>query len=249
MDTQRLYGLIGFPLQNSFSAQYFNQKFSANNIKASYVNFPIEHINALPHLLQEHPQLCGLNVTIPHKKSVIPYLTNLDSTAAEIGAVNTILIHNGKLTGYNTDAFGFEQSILPKLKSWHQQALVLGTGGSSQAICYVLKKLGIRYTLVSSTNLNHMQYADLNKAVIRTHQIIINCTPVGMFPHIEKAPAIPYEHITDLHLAYDLIYLPEETAFLHLCRQQGASTQNGLNMLHAQAEKAYQIWLGNNLTI
>lgn len=243
MEAQHLYGLIGYPLGNSFSATYFSEKFKANKIDATYTNFPLQSIDELPVLLKKLPQLSGLNVTIPYKKSVIPFLTNLHPNAAEVGAVNTISIKNNVLTGYNTDIIGFEQSILPLLKPWHQKALVLGTGGAAQAVCFVLNKLGITYSQVSSSNQHVFQYQDLNKALIRSHQVIINCTPVGMFPLQKQAPEIPYEFITDLHLAYDLIYLPEETLFLSSCKKQGAIIKNGLEMLHKQAEEAYKIWL------
>ncbi len=243
MEAKRLYGLIGFPLGNSFSATYFSEKFKANAIDAVYTNFPLQHIDELPALLKKLPHLCGLNVTIPHKKSVIPFLTTLHPNAAAVGAVNTISIQGNELIGYNTDVIGFEQSILPILKPWHQKALVLGSGGAAQAVCFVLNKLGITYHMVSSSNSNLLQYADLSKALIRSHQVIINCTPLGMFPNQKKAPEIPYEFLTDLHLAFDLIYLPEETQFLSLCKKQGATIKNGLEMLHRQAEEAYKIWI------
>lgn len=242
MATQRLFGLIGYPLHNTFSVQYFTAKFQAAQINANYANFPLLSIDEFSQLLNDYPNLHGLNVTIPYKQSVIPFLTTLHPTAAAVGAVNTIHITNGQLIGYNTDVVGFEKSILPLLKPWHQKALVLGTGGASKAVCFVLNKLGIPYHLVSSTNPNHLHYADLNKALIRTHQVIINCTPVGMFPITDQAPEIPYEYLTDLHVAYDLIYLPEETAFLNLCKKQGTVTKNGLEMLHKQADEAYRIW-------
>jgi shikimate dehydrogenase len=236
------YGLIGFPLKNSFSANYFNQKFTAEGIDAHYQNFSIDTIEEFPSIIAQQPNLCGLNVTIPYKQQVIQFLDKLDDTAAKIGAVNTIKFEHNKLVGYNTDAYGFEKSMLPLLKVWHQNALVLGTGGASKAVLYVLKRLGIKFTQVSRNPDAGLLYEELDKGLIRSHQIIINCTPLGMFPNVETAPAIPYEYITNLHLAYDLIYLPNETLFLNQCKQQGAVTQNGLGMLQYQAQKAWEIW-------
>ncbi len=236
------YGLIGYPLKNSFSANYFNHKFTQLGIEASYTNFPIADINELPELLKSQPNLEGFNVTIPHKQSIIPFLDELSEEAKQIGAVNTVRVVNGKLIGYNTDTYGFEQSILPLLKPWHQHALVLGNGGAAQAIVFVLKKLGFNYHLVSRDPEKGITYDELDKPFIRAHQVIINCTPLGMYPNANESPTIPYEYITALHLAYDLIYLPEETLFLSNCKAQGAITKNGLQMLHLQAEKAWKIW-------
>lgn len=236
------FGLIGYPLKNSFSADYFNQRFMNENINAHYRNYPLTQIEDLHDLLKREDNLCGLNVTIPYKQAVIPFLHHLDESASAVGAVNTISIIKGQLTGYNTDIYGFEKSLLPLLKPWHQYALILGTGGAAKAVAYVLHKLGIKYHMVSRNPENGFTYADVDKALIRSHQVIINCSPVGMFPDTEKAPNIPYEFITPLHLAYDLIYLPEETLFLKYSRQNGAVPQNGLSMLHLQAQRAWQIW-------
>jgi shikimate dehydrogenase len=236
------YGLIGFPLKNSNSANYFNQKFAEQGIDAIYQNFALESIETFPELIKNHLDLNGLNVTIPFKQQVIPFLNHLDLVAQQIGAVNTIKFTQNELIGYNTDVFGFEKSILPLLKPWHQSALVLGTGGASKAVNYVLNKLGIKYTQVSRKADEGMLYEELDKSFIRSHQIIINCTPLGMFPLVDDFPAIPYNYITNLHLVYDLIYLPEETLFLKQAREKGAITKNGLEMLTIQAEKAWQIW-------
>jgi len=236
------YGLIGFPLKNSFSANYFNQKFAEQGLDAVYQNFALESIDRLPELIKKNTALNGLNVTIPYKQLVIPFLNHLDVVAEQIGAVNTIKFTQNELIGYNTDVFGFEKSILPLLKPWHQSALVLGTGGASKAVNYVLSKLGIKHTLVSRKINEGLLYEELDKSFIRSHQIIINCTPLGMFPLVDDYPPIPYDYITNLHLVYDLIYLPEETLFLKQAREKGAITKNGLEMLTLQAEKAWQIW-------
>lgn len=236
------YGLIGHPLKNTFSANYFNQRFKRETINALYSNYPLASIDELPSLLLREETLCGLNVTIPYKQSVIPFIHEMDESATAVGAVNTISIQNGKLTGYNTDVYGFEKSLLPLLKPWHQFALVLGTGGASKAVCFVLQKLGIKYNTVSRAAENGFTYTDIDKALIRSHQVIVNTTPVGMFPNANKAPHIPYEFITPLHLVYDLIYLPEETLFIKQAATRGAVTQNGLAMLHLQADKAWEIW-------
>lgn len=238
----KTYGLIGYPLKNTFSASYFNQKFKQLEIEAQYENFPLDHITSFNEIIAQHPNIAGLNVTIPYKEAVIPYLDQLDHTAQQIGAVNTIRIENNKLTGYNTDIYGFEKSILPLLKAWHQAALVLGTGGAAKAVVFVLEKLGIKCTQVSRNEEIGLLYEDLDKAMMRSHQVIINCTPLGMYPDIHTFPPIPYQYITDLHLAFDLIYTPDETLFLQYARQNGAITRNGLEMLQLQAEKAWEIW-------
>lgn len=209
---------------------------------AVYKNFPLEHINELEKVLSDTPGLAGLNITIPYKEAVIPYLNELSETAKKVAAVNTIQFVNGKLIGHNTDVFGFERSLLPLLKPWHQNALVLGTGGASKAVVHVLNRLGITYTMVSRNEESGMLYEELDRAMIRSHQMVINCTPLGMFPDTETFPPIPYQFFTDLHIAYDLIYLPEETKFLNFAKQHGAVTKNGLQMLELQAEKAWEIW-------
>jgi shikimate dehydrogenase len=236
------YGLIGFPLKNSFSANYFNQKFAEQGLDAVYQNFALEDIEAFPELIKNNKDLHGLNVTIPYKQHVIPFLNQVDVVARQIGAVNTIKFTQNKLIGYNTDVFGFEKSILPLLKPWHQSALVLGTGGASKAVNYVLNKLGIKHTHVGRKANEGLLYEELDKSNMRSNQIIINCTPLGMFPLVDDYPLIPYQYITNLHLVYDLIYLPEETLFLKQARENGAVTKNGLEMLTLQAEKAWQIW-------
>jgi shikimate dehydrogenase len=238
------YGLIGYPLKNSFSQNYFTHKFAQSHISASYQNYPLTYIDEFKELLAQH-HFNGLNVTIPYKEAIIPFLTRLDVKAQEVGAVNTIAFKNNERIGYNTDVYGFEKSILPLLKPWHQMALVLGSGGAAKAVMYVLKKLGIKTTLVSRNPEMGIGYEDLDKAMIRAHQVIVNCTPLGMYPNEDDCPPIPYQYITDLHLAYDLIYLPEETLFLKYCKQHQAITKNGFEMLQFQAEKAWEIWNNN----
>ncbi len=238
------YGLIGYPLKHSFSQRFFTEKFERENIDAIYLNFEIPEITQLPEIIESNPELQGLNVTIPYKESVITFLDELDDTAREIGAVNTIRISNGKLKGFNTDTYGFMQSIMPLLEPMHSRALILGTGGSSKAVAWSLKKMGIDYLFVSRKpeNSNEIGYSELDNEVIRQSKIIINTTPRGMFPQIDDAPEIPYESITASHLLFDLIYNPEETLFLKKGRAQQAKTRNGLEMLQLQAERSWQIW-------
>lgn len=238
-----LYGLIGKPLKHSFSAAYFNQKFAAENRDARYQNFELERINELPQLLQQQPHLKGLNVTIPYKKEVLPYLYHADETVQQIGACNCIKIVDGKLHGFNTDTIGFRNSLEPHLKAHHTKALVLGTGGSSGAVQYALKQLGIDLKLVSrQKEKGTFSYEESNDEIIGEHLLIINTTPLGMFPNIDAAPQIPYSAITPRHLLYDLIYNPEKTLFLQRGEAQGATIVNGHQMLLLQAEAGWQIW-------
>lgn len=240
-------GLIGYPLSHSFSKKYFSEKFAKENISGySYDIFPLENITQFTELLKKEKDLIGLSVTIPHKETVIPFLHELDETAKKIGAVNCIKITNGKLTGYNTDAFGFKQSIRPFLDTNHTKALIFGTGGASKAIAYVLRDLGIHFCFVSrkknSFN-NTLAYEELTEDIISNCKLLVNCTPVGMSPHNDKFLALPYSAITPQHLVYDLIYNPAETLFLKKAKQQGALISNGYNMLCFQAEEAWRIWL------
>ena len=247
----RKYGLIGYPLGHSFSKTYFTRKFLKENIKdCQYLNFPVKSISELPGLINENKELAGFNVTIPYKEEVIPYLNHLDETAEKIGAVNTVKIirrpENNELKGYNTDAYGFHSSILPCLKEHHKKALILGTGGSSKAIAYILDKLGVGYIYVSRSprKENHISYSNVTRIIMDECKIIINTTPLGMYPDIDKCADIPYEFITKEHLIYDLVYNPENTVFLRKGAEKGAVTKNGLSMLHLQAEKAWEIWTG-----
>ncbi len=240
----RRFGLIGYPLIHSFSQKYFTEKFSRESIKdAVYENFELEDIQTLPELISENPGLRGLNVTIPHKQTVIKMLDEVDEEPAAIGAVNTIKISSGKLKGYNTDHVAFIRSLIPLLKPHHRKALVLGTGGSSLAVKYVLEKLGIEFLSVSRKP-SEMQigYAKVNQEIIQEHLLIVNATPVGMFPDTTMAPGIPYECLSSRHLLYDLIYNPEETLFLKRGKDKGAVVKNGYEMLILQAEEAWKIW-------
>lgn len=239
-----LYGLIGKPLKHSFSAAYFTQKFAAENIADSqYQNFELQSIEQLPLLLQQQPDLKGLNVTIPYKKEVLRYLHEADDTVQQIGACNCIKIVDGKLYGYNTDVIGFAQSLQQHLQPQHTKALVLGTGGSSGAVQYALQQLKIPYKLVSrQKEKGQFSYEDLNDSIIKDYPLIINTTPVGMFPQVHEAPPIPYSAITSAHLLFDLIYNPEKTLFLQRGEAQGAAICNGYQMLLLQAEAGWKIW-------
>lgn len=244
------YGLIGYPLKHSFSIVYFNEKFKAENIDAEYVNFEIPRIEEFMEVVEENPNLCGLNVTIPYKEQVIPYLDELDKDTAKIGAVNVIKIIRQpkgkvKLVGYNSDIIGFTRSIEPLLKpDIHTHALILGTGGASKAIFRGLENLGIKSTFVSRTKKNDevMTYEELTPEVMQQYKIIVNCTPVGMYPKVDECPAIPYDQLTTDHLLYDLLYNPDETLFMKRGRAQGATVKNGLEMLLLQAFAAWEIW-------
>ena len=242
------YGLIGFPLGHSFSRNYFNNKFADEKIDAEYVNFEIPSIQDFRRVIEENPNIYGLNVTIPYKQQVIPYLDELDADAEEIGAVNVIKFireagQKLKLVGYNSDVVGFMGSIKPLLKPHHREALILGTGGASKAIVYGLRKLGISSVFVSRTKKEGMlTYDELMPEIVQEFTVIINCTPVGMFPHTDACPALPYECLTGKHLLFDLIYNPEETLFMKKGAAQGAITKNGLEMLLLQAIGAWSIW-------
>jgi shikimate dehydrogenase len=242
----KVFGLIGYPLTHSFSKKYFTEKFEKLGLTdCSYELFPLDKIEDLPQLIANNPNLVGLNVTIPYKEAVLPYLTGLDETAKAVGAVNTILIKGGELTGYNTDVTGFSQSIKPLLHPQHERALILGTGGAAKAVADVLKGLGIQYYFVSreKKNLpNCLTYTELNQAVFNACKMVINTTPVGMYPNIGDAPTLPYDFFTAEHLAYDLVYNPTDTRFMQLAAQQGAHAVNGLNMLYSQAEAAWKVW-------
>lgn len=247
----RVFGLIGFPLVHSFSQKYFSEKFRNENIRdCEYRNFSLKNIREISSVF-ELPKLCGLNVTIPYKQEIIAYLDELSPQAKAIGAVNTVLVRNGKKIGFNTDSFGFEYSLLrflakaksPQSETIKLKALVLGTGGSSKAVVYVLKKKGIEFQLVSRTKKeNSITYSEINPQTILEYKLIINTTPLGMFPKTEETPSIPYSFITSEHFLFDLIYNPAETEFLKRGRLQGAQTKNGMEMLCAQAEKSWEIW-------
>jgi shikimate dehydrogenase len=244
----KLYGLIGFPLTHSFSQKYFTEKFAKEKITdCQYKLFPLGNLSELQNLLSENKELKGINVTIPFKEKIIPYLNELDIAAQEIGAVNTISIVNGKLKGYNTDVYGFRQSIKPFLESHHQRALILGTGGASKAICYVLNKIGIDYFLVSRNPKNEKEiaYTTLNQFAMESCPLIINTTPLGMYPNVDTFPPIPYEFLTDKNLLFDVVYNPLETIFLQKGKAKKSTVISGLNMLYLQAEKSWDIWNNN----
>lgn len=242
------YGLIGYPLKHSFSIGYFNEKFRSEGIDAEYFNFEIPEINDFKKIIEENPDLSGLNVTIPYKEQVIPFLDSLDPDAAKIGAINVIKIirQKGKvrLVGYNSDIIGFTQSIQPLLRPTHKKALILGTGGASKAVFHGLKNLGIESTFVSRTHEQNgvLVYDELTPEIMAEHTVIVNCTPVGMYPKVDFCPNIPYECLTPNHLLYDLLYNPNTTLFMKKGEERGADTKNGLEMLLLQAFAAWEIW-------
>ncbi len=249
------FALIGKKLGHSWSKQWFAEKFSSNQFKGyEYINLETDSIAEIRNLVQEH-QLDGMNITIPYKRSVLPFLDGCTAEVEKIGAVNTVkVLADGKLMGYNTDVFGFEKSITPLLHAHHNKALILGNGGASQAVKFILQKLNISFQMVSRTkesgneseneneSENILVYADLTPSLIAEHTLIINTTPLGMHPNLESCPDIPYDGIGKEHLLFDLVYNPLETLFLKKARIQGAQTKNGEEMLHLQAERALEIW-------
>jgi len=242
---RKRYGLLGRNISYSFSKGYFTEKFSKEHFEGcSYENFDIPEISHFTELKENNTDLNGLNVTIPYKEAVIPFLDKLSKNAAQIGAVNTIkFTKNGKLKGYNTDYYGFKKSLEPLLQPHHKKALILGTGGASKGVAFALDQLDIAYTFVSrESKPNCIDYSLINTTTFDNYQIIINCTPVGTSPNVHLFPLIPYEYFTEKHIAYDLIYNPAETQFLNKAKAQGAQIKNGLDMLIFQAEKAWKIW-------
>ena len=240
----RRFGLVGRTLKHSFSQTYFTGKFRDAGISdAVYENFELKSIDEFSALIVKHPDLQGLNITIPYKEEVLPYLTTSNEVVREIGACNCIKVSKGKLTGYNTDVVGFRQSLEPKLKPHHQKALVLGTGGAAKAIWYVLNELGIDYKKVSRNKEGaDFTYEELTPEVINEYLLIINTTPLGMFPNTEVAPSLPYEAISSQHFLYDIVYNPEKTLFLAEAEKRHAQTCNGFEMLFGQAEESWRIW-------
>lgn len=252
MTIEKQFGLVGNSLKNTFSKDYFTQQFTENNLPFSYQNFELQNVDEIAKLIETNFNLFGLNITIPFKETVIPLLHEIDDTAKAIGAVNCIKItrENNQilLKGFNTDAFGFKESLIEFIPpNFLGKALILGTGGASKAAQFVCKQLGINYTLVTSqsskVNSNTIRYFDLNDAVIVAHKLVINCTPIGMFPYPNHYPEIPYYALSKKHYCFDLIYLPIETQFMKQAKEQGAKTTNGLNMLNFQAKKAFEIFL------
>ncbi|MEO7263842.1 MAG: shikimate dehydrogenase [Ferruginibacter sp.] len=240
-----LYGLIGYPLGHSFSKKYFTQKFEKEGLRDNFFElFPIKDIEEFTGLIQSHPALKGLAVTIPYKQSVIPFLQSVSDEAMQIGAVNCIKILPGECIGYNTDVLGFEKSFFSLLKPQHNKALIFGSGGASKAVQFVLNKMMIPFLLVSRTQVstNTINYSDLDEATLQEYTIIINTSPIGMTPNENEMPAIPYQFIGSQHLLFDLIYQPSETKFLAEGRSRGAAVKNGLDMLIIQAEENWKIW-------
>ncbi len=243
------FGLIGFPLGHSFSKNYFNEKFENEGIDARYINFEIPAIENLTEILDSNPTLKGLNVTIPYKQKVMSYLDAISPEARAIGAVNVIKVtHKGKkveLKGFNSDVIGFTKSIEPLLERCHKKALVLGTGGASKAIDYGLKSLGLETLFVSRfERQGTIRYADITPEVVREYNVIVNCTPCGMYPHVDECPELPYEAMDTHTLLYDLIYNPDETLFMKRGKEYGATTKNGLEMLLLQAFASWDFWNG-----
>ena len=238
-----VFGIIGYPLGHSFSKKYFEEKFRQLGIErdASFQNFAMETMEELPQVLST-PGLEGFCITIPHKKNIIAYLTEVAPEVGEMGACNCVRIKDGQLFGYNTDIIGFEKSFVPQLTPERNKALVLGTGGASAAVTFVLKKQGIPYRCVSRNTPGTWSYSQINKDIIDQYKIIVNCTPLGMFPNVDSAPPLPYQYLTEKHYLYDLVYNPAETKFLSLGKEKGAATENGLQMLVLQAEENWRIW-------
>ena len=245
-EKNKLYGLLGKNISYSFSRGYFTDKFEKLKLKKSkYVNFDLQNIEDFPSIIDDNEHLKGINVTIPYKEDIIPFLSKIDKTAKKIGAVNTIkFTKRGNLKGYNSDVVGFENSLIPLLKKHHKRALILGTGGASKAIAYALKRNDIKYKFVSRNpeGKKEISYDSLTKEVMEKHTIIINSTPLGTFPDIEKCPNIPYQLITKNHILYDLIYNPAISTFLSKGKEKEAITKNGLQMLELQAEESWRIW-------
>ncbi|UKN02426.1 shikimate dehydrogenase [Paracrocinitomix mangrovi] len=243
METKEKYGLIGKTLSHSFSKKYFTHKFDKQSINANYLNFELNDISEIESVFAT-PLLKGLNVTIPYKESVIDYLDELSGEAKEIGAVNTIQFKNGKHIGHNTDVFGFKQMIKPFFKSRHERAVVLGTGGAAKAVKYVLEELGCNVILISRepNQPDQFSYEDVTDVMLKYHLLVVNTTPVGMYPNVDQCPNIPYEFLTPEHLVIDLIYNPEKTLFLQNAQKQGVVILNGQTMLEQQAEKSWEIW-------
>lgn len=245
------YGLIGYPLVHSFSKSFFNEKFQNEDIDAEYINFEIKTIDDLPEVLATNPELKGLNVTIPYKEKVLSFLDYVSVEARAIGAVNVIRVENKGddtfLRGYNSDVIGFTKSIEPLLESHHKKALILGTGGASKAVNYGLKSLGLETLLVSRFERpGTIQYKDVTPEVVKEYNVIVNCTPCGLYPHTDECPDLPYEAMDSHNLLYDLLYNPDETLFMKKGKERGAMTKNGLEMLLLQAFASWDFWHGKD---
>lgn len=239
----KVYGLIGKPLKHSFSKAYFTEKFFKEGIiDCVYENFPLSTIEELPTLISSQPELKGLNVTIPYKEQIISFLHQKDKVVSEIGACNCIRVADRKLHGFNTDVIGFTYSLQPYLKSFHKKALILGTGGAAKAVAYSLGQLGIDYRFVSRDTTKGITYRDIDERVLSEHLLIINTSPVGMYPNVDEAPDLPYQFLSSDHLLFDLIYNPATTKFLQEGAKRGATILNGHQMLIIQAEESWKIW-------
>ena len=238
------YGLIGFPLSHSFSQKYFTDKFSSENIKdAAFLNFSIPQVEDVEKILADHPQLKGLSVTIPYKRSIIKYLDEVDDTVKEISACNCIKIHQDKKTGFNTDVIGFERSFIQNLKPHHTKALILGTGGAASAVKFVLNKLGIGCLTASrQASEKTILYSDITAEILNKYPVIINCTPLGTYPNMNEAPLLPYNFLNSSHYLFDLVYNPPLTKFLEYGKKMDCTIQNGYEMLVIQAEENWKIW-------
>lgn len=237
------YGLIGKTLGHSFSAAFFKDYFEKNYITATYSNFELNDVEEISSIFEQN--LSGLNVTFPYKESVIPYLDRLDESAAQIGAVNVISFENGEKVGYNTDAYGFAQSIKPFLTFEHERALIFGTGGASKAVAHVFKQIGLDVFYISRNGheaTGVFTYEDINSHMLQACKVLVNCTPIGTFPNISDCIELPFEHLTPAHLVIDLVYNPSETELMKRAKKQGAAIMNGLSMLQHQALKSYEIW-------
>lgn len=237
------YGLIGKTLDYSFSKDFFTRLFAEKGIAATYTNFELPEIGEIIPVLND-PHLRGLNITIPYKEAIIPFLDELSADAQVIGAVNVVAFHDGRKIGHNTDAFGFHQSIKPFLTNLHERALILGTGGASKAVAHVFRSIGVNviYASRNPQKSNEFSYEAINEHMLRACRVVVNCTPVGTFPNVAETPVFPFTFLTSGHLVIDLIYNPEQTRFLRECAENGAATLNGLSMLKEQAMKAWEIW-------
>lgn len=242
----RVYGLIGYPLSHSFSKKYFTAKFEREGLNdCRYELYPLSSIEELPALLKDNPELCGLNVTIPYKEQVLSYLQEENELVKAIRACNCIAIRDGRLKGYNTDVLGFERSLLQMWQPHHKKALILGTGGVSKAVQFVLQKLGLSFRYVSrKPGVHNFSYEQLTPPVLKEYTLIVNTTPLGMYPNITEAPPIPYEGLTPEHYLFDMVYNPEKTLFMKMGEERGAVIKNGYDMLEIQADESWKIWNG-----